>query len=198
MARGSFMTDKLTLMKKTGETIDEIGASVQKNKIFVTRNDILIETGDLLQRRMSNGGEETYEVIDPGFYEGFGSIAANYQITVKKLGLPEAKEAVQNITYNISGNNARVNHGSVDNSVNVVAIQNDLTEQLSALRAAVEKLNVPDLEKQDAHDVVDAVEAQVATGNPKRGVIKALLDALPHVTSITTIVSTILEMIKSG
>ena len=45
----------------------------------------------MIQRKMSNGGEETYEVIDPGFHEGIGGIKAHYQMTHRKLGLPEAE-----------------------------------------------------------------------------------------------------------
>ena len=50
MAFSDMQRDKLTLVKKTGETIDGVMASVQKNKIFTTRGDVLIESGDLLQR----------------------------------------------------------------------------------------------------------------------------------------------------
>ena len=59
---------------------------------------------------MSNGAEETFLVIDPNFHEELFGMQAHYQMKVKKLGLPEAKKAIQNITYNISGNNARVNN----------------------------------------------------------------------------------------
>ena len=54
-------------MKKNGDCFDAIKASVQSDKIFIDRSDIVIETGDLIRRKMSNGGEETYEVIDPVF-----------------------------------------------------------------------------------------------------------------------------------
>src|SRR5690554_5742652 len=112
------LNDKVILLKKNGDRVEGIKASVQAKKIFINRSDILIETGDLIQRNMSNGGEETYEVIDPGFHESFHGIEAHYQMTHRKLGLPEAKAAVQSITYHISGPNARVNNHSTDNSLN--------------------------------------------------------------------------------
>jgi hypothetical protein len=99
----SLLTDSVVLLKKNGITFNEIMASVQKNKIFIHRSDLLIEPGDLIQRKMSNGGEEIFEVIDPGFHEKFHGIPAGYQMDVRKLGLPEAEKAVQSITYNISG-----------------------------------------------------------------------------------------------
>ena len=84
------LRDTVKLLKKNGKVFEGIKASVQSRKIFIQRSDILIETGDLIQRNMSNGGEETYEVIDPGFHEDQGGIPACYQMTHKKLGMPEA------------------------------------------------------------------------------------------------------------
>ena len=46
---------------------------------------------------MSNGGEETYEVIYPGFNERHGGIPAHYQMDVKNLGLSEAKKITRRI-----------------------------------------------------------------------------------------------------
>jgi len=97
MSLSSLMKDTVSLLKKNGEKTDGIKASVQKRKIFIDRSDVLIATGDLIQRKMSNGGEETYEVIDPGFYERHGSITAHYQMDVKKLGLSEAKTITRHV-----------------------------------------------------------------------------------------------------
>lgn len=97
MSLSNLMKDTVSLLKKNGEKIDGIKASVQKRKIFINRSDILIETGDLIQRKMSNGGEETYEVIDPCFYERHGGINAHYQMDVRKLGPSETKGINQRV-----------------------------------------------------------------------------------------------------
>ncbi|MFQ6405179.1 hypothetical protein ACIDE9_10460 [Methylophilus sp. 'Pure River'] len=99
MSLDSLMKDTVSILKLDKSIVDGVKASVQKNKIFINRSDILIEPGDLIQRKKSNGGEETYKVIDPGFYESHHGIKAHYQIDVQKLGLPESKSAIQNITY---------------------------------------------------------------------------------------------------
>ena len=105
MPFSSFNVDDIKIIKNNGETIDDIKASVQPEVILINRSDILIEPDDLIQRKMSNGGIETYQVIDPVYYEKSHGIAAHYQIKHKKLGLPEAKKAVQNITVTIHGDN---------------------------------------------------------------------------------------------
>jgi hypothetical protein len=61
MPLSSLLKDKVSLLRKNGERVDEIKASVQSKKIIIQRSDVLIETGDLIQRKMSNGGEETYD-----------------------------------------------------------------------------------------------------------------------------------------
>lgn len=192
MPISSLLKDNVSLLKKNGERVDNISASVQSKKIFIQRSDILIETGDLIQRKMSNGGEETYEVIDPGFHERHGSIAAGYQMTHKKLGLPEAEKAVQNITYNISGPNARVNHHSTDNSTNVVNINSDVSEHIAMLRAEIERLLSDTQEKQEAFEVVDAIEGQFTAEKPSKAVVKTLLASLPSAGSIASIGSFLL------
>ena len=192
MTFSDMLNDNVTLLKKNGDRVEGIKASVQSKKIFINRSYILIETGDLIQRKMSNGGEETYEVIDPGFHESFGSIEAHYQVTHRKLGLPEAKAAVQSITYHISGPNARVNNHSTDNSVNTVNINPDVAEHISMLRHEVKRL-LPDNEQQSALEVVDAIEGQFESSSPSKVVVKTLLGALPSAGGIASIGSFLLS-----
>lgn len=192
MTFSDMLNDNVTLLKKNGDRVEGIKASVQAKKIFINRSDILIETGDLIQRNMTNGGEETYEVIDPGFHESFHGIEAHYQMTHRKLGLPEAKAAVQSITYHISGPNARVNNHSTDNSVNTVNINPDVAEHISMLRQEVKRL-LPDQEQKPALEVVDAIEGQFESSAPSKVVVKTLLGALPSAGSIASIGSFLLS-----
>ena len=151
MPLSSLLKDTVSLLKKNGEKIDDIKASVQSKKIFINRSDILIETGDLILRRMSNGDEETYEVVDPGFHERHGAIAAGYQMTHKKLGLPEVHNAMQNITYNINGANSRINNHSIDNSINIGSFNPEVAEHIAMLRSEIEGLiNKPEEKKRSS------------------------------------------------
>lgn len=195
MPFSSLLKDTVSLLKKNGEKIDGIKASVQSKKIFVQRSDILIETGDLIQRKMSNGGEETYEIIDPGFHERHVSIPAGYQMTYRKLGLPEAGQIVKNITYNISGSNSRVNNHSIDNSKNIVNFNQDVTDKISQLRSEIEKIIDNPEEKKEAIEIVDAIEGQFLSEKPSKKVVKALLASLPAASSIASIGSFFLDLL---
>lgn len=79
------MNDRLTLVKGDGTTIEDIPGSVQGNKIFIMQSTPLMEEGDILHRRMSNGAQEAYRIVDSGFKEAFHGIPAHYQMIVEKI-----------------------------------------------------------------------------------------------------------------
>lgn len=188
------LTDKVSVLKEDGQRIDDVNAAVQNGRIDIMRSDFLMESGDLILRKASNGAEETYRVVDPGFHEKFGSIPAGYAASVTKLGIREAAGAARSVTYNISGNNARVNHGSVDNSVNVVAANAETLELLAALRGEVSRMALGETERKDAADLLDATEAQIKGGSPSRAAVSAMLKGLPHAASVATLVTAILSL----
>ena len=200
MSFGSLMRDTVEVLRKDGKVVSGLKASVQAGGIYLVGPppDLLIEPEDLVRRKMSNGGEETFVVLDPGFHEGMGGIPPSYQMKVRKLGVPEAQRAVQNITYNISGPNARVNNNSTDNSVNTVTMNSTVANYISQLRSEIEAAAISDDAKAEARDVVDAVETQISTGKPKKAVLSALLGALPAVQSITMIGKAIYDVLHAG
>lgn len=102
-----------------------------------------------------------------------------------------------NITYHINGNNARVNHQSVDNSVNSVTINSTVMNYLRELRDEIRRAPLSEDQLGSAVDVVDEIEAQIASGKPKRAILAALLASLPAMDSITSIGNNLLEALKT-
>lgn len=194
MGFAALMTDTISVLKQNGESFEGIKASVQSDKIFIEGAQPFIETGDLIRRKMSNGGEETFRVLDPGFHEKFHAIPAGYQMKVVKLGVPEAAKHIQNITYNVSGQNARINQNSVDNSHNVVSVNSDAVELLSALRVEISRMGLSPDQEREVSELLDSAEAQIQGGKPSKPVLSALLKALPHAANVTAIVSSILSL----
>ncbi len=192
-------TDNISILKQNGEQFNNIKASVQRTKIFIQKSDILIESGDLVNRKMSNGGEEMYEVIDPNFREAFHSIPAGYQMEVKKLGIPEAQKAVKHITYNynISGHNARVNQNSVDNSTNTIN-NADALALLAELRSKIEALDIPLTEKQSANEHLDVIDSQIASGKPNKGIVSAVLNSLPEAVKVVNVVKELVNCFQTS
>jgi len=52
----------------------------------------LIEQGDFAYRQMSNGGEEYFEILDPGFIEAMQGLSAMYQMKVRKVAPADARQ----------------------------------------------------------------------------------------------------------
>jgi hypothetical protein len=190
------MKDKIKVLKPDGQESSELSASVQSKGIYLMSSSVLIEPNDLIQRIMSNGGTETFQVLDPGFHEGMGrNMPAHYQMKVKKLGLPETEKAIQSITYNLNGNNTRVNNESTDNSTNVVNINNDLSETIEALKTEIHRLELTAQEKQEAIEIVGAIEEQCKNDKPSKVVVNALINTLPTVGSLASIGSVLMSFI---
>ncbi|WP_295471183.1 hypothetical protein [uncultured Pseudomonas sp.] len=191
----SMMKDQIDLLKQDGTRKTGIKSSVQRDKIITFDSSVIIEPNDLLIRVTSNGAEETYQVIDPVFHEGHGGIPSNYQIVVKKLGVPEAKQHVQSITFNVTGAGARVNSNSTDNSTNTINTGSQAFGHLETIRSGLASANLSPEQTKEASDVLEAVEQQLSTDKPNKTVVKALLDALPSVASIGSAVASILSSI---
>ena len=108
--------------------------------------------------------------------------------------VPEAKAAIQHITYNIHGPNARVNQNSTDNSINVVQIDARVSQYIEDLRKEIDESSLPATEKADAKDVITEVDSAVRSGKSSV-VVAALLSALPRVANVATIVTLILRLL---
>lgn len=197
MPFAELMNDKIDLLKKNGAEHRGLKAVVSTKGIMLDAGNLLIEPGDLIQRNMSNGGKETYEVLDPSFYEGFSGIPAHYQLKVRKLGIPEAAKAIQHITYNVSGNNTRINQNSIDNSTNVVNMHLQTLDLVKQLRNEIACLDLSQESKKEATEIIDAIQAQVEAGKAKKSIIAALLNALPTAANIATIGATLMSIIEA-
>jgi hypothetical protein len=119
----NFPTEKITLIKKTGETIKDIEANVQTKKIFSEDASIIIEEGDVFERILPNGAIEQYLVIDRGFYKGMRGMPDHYQTSVEKV--TDRKEKQNNIVYNINSESGKINVNSIDNSTTITLTEND-------------------------------------------------------------------------
>lgn len=196
MSFDKLMNDRITVVKRDGGArFEGIKAAVQSEEISILQSEPLIEPNDLILRSMSNGGEETFVVLDPGFHEGLGPIPAGYRARVRKMGLPEAQSAVHSITYNVTGSNARINNNSVDNSTNLVHDgSGEVDRLLKELRNAMNAAPLSPADRGDALEIIDGIESQFASEKPKRSVVRAMLNALPDVATVATTIGTLISL----
>lgn len=193
-----FAKDNISVLKKDGQRFEGLKASVQKGKVFLWDSSIVIEPKDLIIRHMSNGGTETFEVVEPGFFEAVFDFEAHYQMVVRRMGDAEAEKVSHSTVYNFHGDNARINNQSVDNSVNTVYLNTELSQLVEGLRTQVESLKLPEPEKLEALEVVDEIKMQLDSPAPKKTIVRRLIASLPKVESLTTIGASIMTMVGGG
>lgn len=114
-------------------------------------------------------------------------VAASVSSAAESIGSAPAQ-----ITYHINGNNVRVNNHSVDKSTNIINVGADFREYIDGLRQVIQSVTDAQ-QKQEAMEIVNAVEAQLASPKPSKMVVSTLLNALPHVASIATLASAIIS-----
>lgn len=156
-----FMNDRVTLVKKTGQRIEDLLASVQSKLILTDNVKVPVEDGDTFERTLPSGVTESYEVLDAGFQQAFHGIPAHYQSKVQKRTAKVRGSSTQHTVYNLIGPNARVNIQSTDSSTNVVNVES--TVLFDNLRGAI-RTSISDSELRKALMVcVEAMEAAVGT-----------------------------------
>lgn len=136
-------TDQLTIIKE-GNVKGIINASVQKNEIFTHDVSVPIEKDDIFVRKIFNGVEEKYRVVNPNFYKGIATMPSHYEVEVQKLGIDKLND--YNNIYNVSAE--KVNINSVDNSLN---IKNDC-EFFNDMIKILDKANVD-----NKNEILDAI-----------------------------------------
>ncbi len=153
--------DRVSLIKPNGEEIDDIRALVNSKTILIEDENLPIEEGDTILRKLPNGLFEKYQVLDRGFISGMGGISSHYQVKVRKEGsLTEGQKS--SYVINLQGNNARVNIHSQDSSTNIIS---ETSETVFAdLRQAIQTIQNED-EKQAILKKLD--ELQSANGTPR-------------------------------
>jgi predicted nucleotide-binding protein len=93
--------DKITLIKPTGERIENIAALVQSKLVFIKDGNLPIEEGDLIERILPNRLTEKYRVIERGYYT---MPQPHYQVKVEKIqqvpNISQKSEGVKQIAEN--------------------------------------------------------------------------------------------------
>lgn len=190
----SFAKDIVILKKQNGEEFSGIKASVQKERIFISDSKLPIEEGDRLIRKLSNGLEESYIIIDRGYYEKFGSIDAHYQCDVQKESSRQYKEWASNVTNHFYGPNSRVNIGSTDNSSNINNVNQ--SNVFDELRAVISESISSENDSKILIELVDRMEE--TQGTP--GFIdkyKRFMDAAAtHITVISPLLPALAQVIS--
>jgi len=81
--------DNVTLIKADGECVEGLKAVVTLRRIVTFHTDIEMAPKDMMIRLLEDGSKEAYLFLDVLFNEDKDGIPANYQVTVRKVAVPE-------------------------------------------------------------------------------------------------------------
>lgn len=152
--------DLITISRPDGTQVAaNVRAGVQSKTIFFWDTRIPIEPGYIISRTLPSGVLEEFVVDEPGYTQGTGrAIPPHYQIKFHRKGAESDKRS--GVTYNVTGNNARINIGSYDASHNIVFHSGPPEELFAAIRAAIESA-IPDTERKAILDAVEGMEVEL-------------------------------------
>jgi hypothetical protein len=124
-----------------GTRHEGVSALVTNESILIPDVSVPLAQGDAILRRIPSGLVERLIVTNPGFHAKFHAIPAHYKAQYSQDG--KKPEGSPGYVLNVSGENARVNINSTDNSTNVVTYQpHDLAQlatEFEALRGELAK-----------------------------------------------------------
>ncbi len=148
---------KVSVVKPSGQRIENVDANVQSNMIFFNDPDLPLEAGDVVEHTRGGGITDKFEIIDPGYMAGMEGIPSHFQSKIKRWQAPQAAPTPTptHVTYNLHGQNSKVNISSVDNST----IYGGNTQTLyQELRKAIES-NIPEPDRGEIEQAVSDLEA---------------------------------------
>lgn len=179
-----FMRDKVSLVKRNGEIIENITACVQSKMIHIDDAQIPLEEGDRLLRKLPNGLVESYIVEDRGFHEEFMDFKAHYQAKVRKESSMSQRASA--VTYNVI-NNAPVYGMQVGGQKNTQKVTvnsgQDVGEMILKLIDLLDSSSLPELEKEDAIEALKRV-SDLSKKDKTDGVIDRATCRLEKIESV--------------
>lgn len=166
--------EPVTLVKQNGERKEGLEAQVNKDTILFDDTGIRIDAGDQIERELSNGKVELYDVIEPTYREGSRSLS-HIEVEVQKGDRKPASEGELGDTYHFHGDNNRVNQNSVDQSINVAS--SDFGDVITRCRDTIEnEVDDADARRELEERIADLEEAQKSLSSGD-GTIEAVRSA---------------------
>jgi hypothetical protein len=166
--------EKVTVERQDGSRHENVDALVTGKMILIPNARVPLAPGDSILRQLPSGLVERLVVTDPGFYAAVHDFPDHYQVKYRRQGQQRAE--VPGYQIHLTGDNARVNISSTDNSVNTV---NRFSYDLAALARELPMLRTALLERAKAPEQYAAIgavataELEAKTGDSSK-VAKAL------------------------
>ena len=176
----AFPQSEVDIVAPDGTVRQKTKALIDSKQITIPDPTALVMVGDEIRRKIPNGTEEAFEVVESMYYEDFHGIPAHHQIKFRRRGT-FPKGTGGNYTIHVTGPNSRVNLHSTDNSTNNVSTSPIFGEMAKAITESA----IDDAEKDRLRQVISTMEAKL---NDRDGYRTAYQDfmvaAATHITVV--------------
>ena len=187
--------DIVSVIKGDGRRWDEVFATVDRKLIVIDTDDIPLEEGDRVERKLRKGIVERYLVLEAVYYDGFGGIPPHYQLQVQKDTTIPRRSGTGSVVYNVTGPGARFNLNSVDASTNIVNLAP--TELFAQIVAAIEAKVTVETERRDLLGRLKALEEAQSTPSYLERYQQLVAAAANHVTVIAPFLPALTQLLNT-
>lgn len=144
----NFPTEEIEIFDEYGKYIANVKGFFGKEYLTITDVSIPIVEGQYIIRKLPNGVNEKYEIINSKYNKGNEDICDFYKLTLKKSTIKnkETKTIINNI-YNCE----KVNVDSIDNSVNI-KLNNSEELILNEIKKILDSIQENNKEKKELFD----------------------------------------------
>lgn len=144
----NFPTEEIEIFDEYGKYIANVKGFFGKKYLTITDVSIPIVEGQYIIRKLPNGVNEKYEIINSKYNKGNENVCDFYKLTLKKSTIKnkETKTIINNI-YNCE----KVNVDSIDNSVNI-KLNNSEELILNEIKKILDSIQENNKEKKELFD----------------------------------------------
>jgi hypothetical protein len=134
-----FFPETVSLETRAGSTKTGLRAQIAPSKILLFGDQVVVDVDDAIVHTARNGAVQRYSVLDVHYQAGEMDLPAVTTLKVEKQGSKAVgRSSASQHTYNLSGDNARINIRSTDNSINTVNAA--ISPVFNQLRTELERL----------------------------------------------------------
>jgi hypothetical protein len=183
--------DTIRILCKDGSAPSRnIKAKVTPETVLTYETDIVVKEGDQVERLLSNGNMELYDIFGVHYTEQGRIKPPTYELKVAKT-TAISRPVAANIVYILNGNNARVYNNSSDNSSNVVNVSpTDLFKELKNVIST----KVPD--NYILLVLAEAMEKESGTDKYLKSYVKFIEESATHLIELHPFIPGLSSLIK--
>lgn len=187
-----FPQSDIEIVAPDGTVRQRTKALIDSKQITIPDSAALVMVGDEIRRKIPNGTEEAFEVVESMFREAFHGIPARHLIKFRRKGT-FPKGTGGNYTFHVTGPNARVNFHSTDNSANSVGSSPIFGE----MKRAVTESAINNAEKERLRQVISTMESRLSDPDGYRAAYQDfMVTAAAHMTVVAPFLPALAKLLS--